>query len=89
LPRCLPFTAQVVQDLHSLGYRYRGTPTIVALGPLADEYDRLLRDAGLVPPIRTLQLAGEALLEYIGSRRFDIAYPVNSLDHSADPSCSG
>lgn len=49
----------------------RGTPTIVALGPLADEYDRLLRDAGLVPPIRTLRLAGEALLEYIGSRRFD------------------
>jgi SAM-dependent methyltransferase len=72
--------------LTSLGYRYPGKKvTIVPVDPLADEYDRLLRDAGLDPPIRTLRVAGEALLEQFGPRRFDIAYAANALDHSADP----
>jgi SAM-dependent methyltransferase len=72
--------------LTSLGYRYPGkTLTIVPVDPLADHYERLLRDARLEPPIRTLAVAGEALLEHFGSRRFDIAYATNSLDHSADP----
>jgi SAM-dependent methyltransferase len=69
-----------------LGFRYPGKKlTIVAVDPLADEYDRLLRDAGLDPPVRTIRVAGEALLEHFGSRRFDIAYATNALDHSADP----
>jgi SAM-dependent methyltransferase len=69
-----------------LGLRYPGkTLTIVPVDPLADEYERLLRDAGLDPPIRTIRVAGEELLEHFGSRRFDIAYASNSLDHSADP----
>jgi SAM-dependent methyltransferase len=70
----------------SLGYRYPGKKlTIVPVDPLADEYDRLLRDAELDPPIRTIRVAGEELREHFGSLRFDIAYAVNSLDHSADP----
>jgi len=69
-----------------LGYRYPGkTLTIVAVDPLADEYDRLLRDAGFEPPIRTIRVAGEALLEHFESGTFDIACATNSLDHSADP----
>jgi SAM-dependent methyltransferase len=69
-----------------LGFRYPGKRlTIVPVDPLADEYDRLLRDAGLDPPIRTIRVAGEALLEQFGSRKFDIAYASNALDHSADP----
>jgi SAM-dependent methyltransferase len=69
-----------------LGFRFPGkTLTIVPVDPLADEYERLLRDAKLDPPIRTIRVAGEALLEHFGSRRFDIAYATNSLDHSADP----
>ena len=69
-----------------LGYRYPGKKlTIVPVDPLADEYDRLLRDAKLDPPIRTVCVAGEALAEHFGARRFDIAYATNSLDHSADP----
>jgi SAM-dependent methyltransferase len=72
--------------LTSLGYRYPGkTLTIVAVDPLADEYERLLRDAKLHPPIRTIRVAGEALAEHFGSGTFDIAYATNSLDHSADP----
>jgi SAM-dependent methyltransferase len=69
-----------------LGYRYPGkTLTIVPVDPLADEYDRLLREAKLDPPIRPVRVAGEALVEHFGSRKFDIAYATNSLDHSADP----
>jgi SAM-dependent methyltransferase len=69
-----------------LGFRYPGkTITIVPVDPLADEYERLLRDAELDPPIRTIRVAGEALVEHFGSRRFDIAYASNALDHSADP----
>jgi SAM-dependent methyltransferase len=70
----------------SLGFRYPGkTLTIVPVDPLAEEYERLLRDADLDPPVRTIRVAGEALVEHFGSRRFDIAYASNSLDHSADP----
>jgi SAM-dependent methyltransferase len=70
----------------ALGFRYPGkTLTIVPVDPLADEYERLLRDAELDPPIRTIRVAGEELVEHFGSRRFDIAYASNSLDHSADP----
>jgi SAM-dependent methyltransferase len=69
-----------------LGYRYPGkTLTIVPVDPLADQYDRLLRGAHLEPPIRTLAVPGEALLEHFGPHRFDIAYATNSLDHSAEP----
>jgi SAM-dependent methyltransferase len=69
-----------------LGFRYPGKKlTIVPVDPLADEYDRLLSDAGLEPPIRTIRVAGEDLVEHFGSSRFDIAYATNALDHSADP----
>jgi SAM-dependent methyltransferase len=72
--------------LTGLGYRYPGkTLTIVPVDPLAHEYERLLRSAELDPPIRTIRVAGEALLEHFGPRIFDIAYASNSLDHSADP----
>jgi SAM-dependent methyltransferase len=72
--------------LTALGYRYPGkTLTIVPVDPLADEYDRLLRQADLDPPIRTLRVAGEDLLVHFGSDSFDLAYATNALDHSADP----
>ncbi len=70
----------------ALGFRYPGKRlTIVAVDPLADDYDRLLRKADLDPPIRTIRVAGEELEEHFGARSFDIAYAVNALDHSADP----
>lgn len=69
-----------------LGFRFPGKKlTIVPVDPLADEYDRLLRHTGLDPPIRTIRVAGEALLEHFGPGSFDIACATNSLDHSADP----
>ena len=69
-----------------LGYRHPGKVLrVVAVDPLANAYARLLRDADLVPPIRTLPVAGEELLARFGPAAFDVAYAVNSLDHSADP----
>jgi SAM-dependent methyltransferase len=69
-----------------LGYRYPGKKlTIVPVDPLADEYDRLLHDAGLEAPVRTIRVAGEDLLEHFEPASFDIAYATNALDHSADP----
>jgi SAM-dependent methyltransferase len=69
-----------------LGYRYPGKRlTIVPVDPLADAYDRLLGDAGLEPPVRTIRVAGEDLLEHFRPASFDVAYATNALDHSADP----
>jgi SAM-dependent methyltransferase len=69
-----------------LGYRYPGkTLAITAVDPLADEYDRLLAEAGLDPPVRTTRVAGEDVLVHFGSSTFDVACATNSLDHSADP----
>lgn len=58
---------------------------ITAVDPLAREYDRLLEEAGLAPPVRTLAVAGEDLRAAFAPESFDIAYARNSLDHSADP----
>jgi SAM-dependent methyltransferase len=70
----------------TVGHRFGETALeVVAVDPLADRYDRLLDDAGLVPPVRTEALDGERLLERFGPDRFDIAYSRNALDHAVDP----
>jgi SAM-dependent methyltransferase len=70
----------------TVGRRFDGAPlTVVAVDPLADEYNRLLAKAGRVPPVRTAQVPGERLLDHFGHDRFDIAYSRNALDHSIDP----
>jgi SAM-dependent methyltransferase len=70
----------------SVGSRYEGVPLkVVAVDPLADEYNRLLASAGLEPPIRTEQVEGERLLSRFGAEAFHIAYARNALDHAVDP----
>jgi SAM-dependent methyltransferase len=59
--------------------------TIVAVDPLADEYDAILARAGVTPPVRTTLCHGERLLESFEPSSFDIAYAANALDHSYDP----
>ena len=69
-----------------LGKRHpRKRLEITAVDPLAEEYDRLLAKAGIDPPVRTVSIAGEELLERLGPDRFDVAFARNSVDHSADP----
>ena len=69
-----------------LGNRYPGKRIdLVAADPLADDYDQLLRRFGVEPYVRTVKAHGERLLERFTTGSFDIAYAVNSLDHSYDP----
>jgi len=70
----------------TVGYRVPGKSiALVPVDPLADEYDRLLARAAVVPPVRVLRADGEHLLEQLGRDRFDIAYARNALDHAVDP----
>jgi len=70
----------------NVGFHFPGRNlTVVPVDPLADDYARLLRAARLQPPVKTIRVPGEALLEHFGPEHFDIAYATNSLDHSADP----
>lgn len=69
-----------------LGTRYPGKSIeVVPVDPLAGEYDRLLSRFGVEPPVRTIEAHGERLLRHFGPASFDIAYAVNSIDHSYDP----
>lgn len=58
---------------------------LVAVDPLADEYNRLLDECGIEPPVRVLRCRGEEIAERFGSARFDFVHARNSVDHSANP----
>jgi SAM-dependent methyltransferase len=69
-----------------IGFRYLGKQlAIAAVDPLADEYDGILREHAVEPPVRTLPLRGEQLVERFGPGSFDIAFARNALDHAVDP----
>jgi len=68
-----------------LGKRYPGKSLrITPVDPLAREYDRLLGEFGVEPPVRTGFCPGEQLLERFRPGEFDVAYARNSVDHSLD-----
>ena len=70
----------------TVGYRFPGkTIVLVPVDPLADEYDRLLAKADVVPPVRVTRVEGERLLEKFRPATFDIAYARNAIDHAVDP----
>lgn len=72
--------------LTSLGKVYTGKILkITAVDPLADEYDRILKNANIVPPVRTILCYGEQLPDKFEPESFDFAYARNALDHSYDP----
>jgi SAM-dependent methyltransferase len=58
---------------------------VVAVDPLADAYNELLRDAGVAPPVLTQACRGEDIAARFADAQFDIAYARNSLDHAVDP----
>lgn len=70
----------------AVGYRYPGkTLSLTAVDPLADEYERVLEQKGLMPPVRTESVGGEELAQRFGADLFDVAYSRNALDHAVDP----
>ena len=58
---------------------------ITATDPLADDYDRILDELDFEPPVRTIAVSGEDLLNRFERGSFDIAFARNSIDHAADP----
>ncbi len=72
--------------LTKLGKTYPGkTLRITATDPLAPEYARIMREAGIDPPVPPIACRGEDLLDLFRPATFDIAFAQNALDHSIDP----
>jgi SAM-dependent methyltransferase len=69
-----------------LGRVFDGSPIdLVAVDPLADRYNALLDELGIVPPTRTVRAEGERLLDVFPADSFDVACATNALDHCYDP----
>jgi SAM-dependent methyltransferase len=58
---------------------------ITATDLLASEYDGLLAELKIEPPLRTIYANGERLVEQFGQNAFDIVYAENCVDHMVDP----
>jgi SAM-dependent methyltransferase len=72
--------------LSIVGTRLRGVDVeLVAVDPLADEYEALLAQHRIDPPVATQSCAAEELADVLGEARFDLVYCQNALDHSEDP----
>jgi SAM-dependent methyltransferase len=71
--------------LSSMGKRFPGRQVeLVAVDPLAQQYDRLLDELNLVPPVRTVFGEAERLESAFGPATFDLACASNALDHCRD-----
>lgn len=58
---------------------------IKAVDPLADIYNNILSEYGMVPRVVTEKLDGERLSDSLSLNSFDLVYSRNALDHSYDP----
>ncbi len=58
---------------------------ITATDLLAHEYDRLLAELKIEPPLRTIYADAERLVEQFGQNTFDIVYGRNCIDHMIHP----
>jgi SAM-dependent methyltransferase len=58
---------------------------LTAVDALADRYDQLLNEFELTPPVRTRRCDSERLLDEFAPDSFDVAYALNTLDHSYEP----
>lgn len=61
------------------------TVLITATDPLANEYNDLLDQARIIPPVRTRLGHGETLSQQFHPNTFDFVCAINALDHSYDP----
>jgi len=72
--------------LTRVGKRWPGRELqIIAVDPLANEYNLLFERLSLQPLVPVAPVHGEKLLETFPANSFDLAYASNSLDHSYDP----
>jgi len=69
-----------------LGKKYPGNKVnIVAVDPLADEYDSILRKYGVIPPVRTVKAAAEEIAGHFAPNTFDLVFARNCMDHAYAP----
>ena len=72
--------------ISALGTEYPGKKlNIKAVDPLADIYNNILSEYGMVPRVVTEKLDGERLSDSLSLNSFDLVYSRNALDHSYDP----
>jgi SAM-dependent methyltransferase len=72
--------------LTTLGKKWPGrTLEIVAVDCLAESFDRVLGELGIVPPVRTTKAFGEELSATFAKDSFDFVASANAIDHSRDP----
>lgn len=58
---------------------------LTAVDALADRYDALLEECKITPPVRTRRCDTERLSDVFAPDSFDVAYALNTLDHSYQP----
>jgi SAM-dependent methyltransferase len=58
---------------------------LVAVDPLAEQYDKIMAEVGMTPLVRTRAGHGERLLDIFPPSSFDPVYASNCLDHSYNP----
>ena len=72
--------------LTKLGKRHPSKQLMItATDLLAYEYDRLLAELAIEPPVRTIYADAERLTEQFGQSTYDIVHGQNCIDHTADP----
>jgi ubiquinone/menaquinone biosynthesis C-methylase UbiE len=58
---------------------------IVAVDPLAKEYEKIMTDKGYFYPVKPIRGKGEKLLDLFSANTFDMVYSSNALDHMQSP----
>lgn len=58
---------------------------ITAVDPLAEEYQKILKELNVNAPVIPIRAEGERLRDQFPEDQFDMAYASNCLDHSYDP----
>jgi hypothetical protein len=72
--------------LTQVGRRWDGRQLeLVAVDPLAEQYNALMHKYSIVPPVPVTFAHGEKLLEKFAPDSFDLVHASNSLDHTYDP----
>ncbi|HEY3716634.1 MAG TPA: methyltransferase domain-containing protein [Jatrophihabitantaceae bacterium] len=69
-----------------VGKRWSGHDlNLTAVDALADKYDALLAEFEITPPVRTRNCDSEKLTQVFDENSFEVAYALNTLDHSYEP----
>jgi SAM-dependent methyltransferase len=72
--------------LTTLGTEWDGRQVeVVAVDPLADAYQRVLDELGIVAPAPARAIRGEQLEQHFDLSSFHVVHAANSLDHTEDP----